>query len=144
MKVLAVAIFGTFGGVLRLILENSIQLSSGFPLSTLVVNLLGSFALGFFYLIAEVKGFRDWLRVGISVGFIGAFTTFSTFSLDVIQLMKNTPDIAAIYGLGSTLGGLICVLVGEQFAEWIYRAETTTTDDAETSKVRRDRYDAYS
>jgi CrcB protein len=143
LKILAVTIFGTVGGVLRLILENSIHLSSGFPLSTLTVNLLGSFALGFFYLFAEEKRLRDWLRVGIGVGFIGAFTTFSTFSLDLIQLMKTTPDIAAIYGLGSILGGLICVFVGEQFAKSIYGAKTAATDDADGLKVRRDSYDAY-
>ncbi|HEB29046.1 MAG TPA: fluoride efflux transporter CrcB [Porticoccus sp.] len=80
-----------------------------FPLATLSVNVIGSFCIGIMYvLIAEKLVLHpDWRSVAI-VGFLGAFTTFSTFSLETITLLENGQlSHALLYTLSSLI---ICVL----------------------------------
>ncbi len=124
MNILAIGVFGAIGGILRFTLDTNIQMSSGFPLATLLINLIGSLVLGFFHFFAQARDFRNWIRSGICVGLIGGFTTFSTFSMDIVQLIHSKPAFAALYGGGTVIGGLVCVLIGEQSAKWIYGMST--------------------
>lgn len=85
-----------------------------FPLGTMAVNSLGSFLIGvifgFFYhnLVHQQAG---WL-IGV-VGFLGSFTTFSTFQLDAWQLLLKGEWIqASLYLTGSVLGGLLFIFLG--------------------------------
>ncbi len=77
--------------------------SSHFPLGTLSVNVLGSFLIGLMYVLIVEKSVLhpDWRSVFI-VGFLGAFTTFSTFSLEAVALLENGQGVtAAMYILTS-------------------------------------------
>lgn len=66
-----------------------------FPWGTLVVNVLGGFAMG--VLAARVGPENADLRLALGVGLLGGFTTFSAFSLDVVRLMQHQPALAALY-----------------------------------------------
>jgi CrcB protein len=81
-----------------------------FPLGTLMVNIVGSFAIGVVYvLLAERQLIHaDWRGV-LMVGFLGAFTTFATFSLETITLFESGHTLqAAGYMIGSAV---VCVLM---------------------------------
>ena len=89
LSLLAIAIGGGCGSVARFIVAREMGrwLGNFLPYGTLVVNVLGSLALGW---LAAVFLYRpeinNALRLGVTVGFLGAFTTFSTFSYESVQL----------------------------------------------------------
>lgn len=104
---LAVAIGGAIGAVSRYWLMNSIAAMAGmrFPWGTLTVNLIGSLLIGIgFVLLTERGNAGELWRPLLVVGFLGAFTTFSTFSLDTLQLLVQGQPVQAIaYTLGSVV-----------------------------------------
>jgi CrcB protein len=99
--ILAVAIGGAFGALGRHVVAYHVNqlFSGGFPLGTLSVNVLGSFLLG---VLIEVMALfwspSPELRALLTVGFLGAFTTFSTFSMEVVLLYERGAHLQmAIY-----------------------------------------------
>jgi len=93
------------------------RLTSG----TLAVNLVGCFLLGGIaqYGLTHLSIPPEW-RIGITVGFFGAFTTFSTFSWEAVQLLQDGEwGRAATYVLTSVIGGLLAVVLGMRIAERI-------------------------
>lgn len=107
---LFVALGGASGALSRHLLANWVhELWEGrLPLGTLLVNMLGSFAIGIVYVLVVEKAalHPDWRGVLI-VGFLGAFTTFSTFSLETIGLLEaGHPGQALAYMFGSAV---LCV-----------------------------------
>ena len=86
------------------------MMGSRFPWGTLTVNIIGSFVLGLAYVfIAEKLHAETHLRPLIMVGFLGAFTTFSTFSLETFSLLEKGNLLAA--GGYVLLSVILCVLV---------------------------------
>ena len=86
----------------------------GFPLATLIINVLGSFLMG---VLAEGFALRGAAghpaRLFLTTGILGGFTTFSTFSLDAISLYeRGEPALAALYVGVSVAGGLLGLLAG--------------------------------
>ena len=86
--ILSVALGGSLGAVLRFILSFYINKLSSFPLGTLSVNILGSFIIGFLFLYFE-QSIAPNLKAMLMTGFLGALTTFSTFSLETLLLLQE-------------------------------------------------------
>jgi CrcB protein len=86
----------------------------GFPFGTLIVNVLGSFLIG---LLAGYFAFRPGVpqdvRLFLTTGILGGFTTFSAFSLDAALLIeRNAHALAAAYVLGSVTASLVALFLG--------------------------------
>lgn len=113
---LAVALGGALGAVSRYGVNALIYPLFGarFPAGTLVVNVLGSVVMGVAYVLVIERGTLPPItREILMVGFLGAFTTFSAFSIDVLALWQNEqPLLAALYILSS----LILCLAGAWLA----------------------------
>ncbi|MED3729492.1 fluoride efflux transporter CrcB [Priestia endophytica] len=111
MIALFVAVGGCLGALARFILSSWMnkKSSTGFPIGTLFINLLGSFLLGW---IAGI-GTTSSLYFFLGVGFIGSFTTFSTFKLENIQLReKKKHFISYSYLACSYIGGILLAFAG--------------------------------
>ncbi len=92
-----------------------------FPLATFLINVLGSFILGFLYAISVFCGrLTPELHLALTVGFCGAFTTFSTFSLESFNLIREgSLATALLYVLASFVCGLLAVSLGFYLAKFI-------------------------
>ena len=82
----AVALGGSAGALLRWLLELGLPAGSGWPWATLLANVLGSAALGWLVARDELHPVRGWLRAGAGTGLLGGFTTFSTYAVQVAVL----------------------------------------------------------
>ncbi|OJG21147.1 protein CrcB [Enterococcus avium] len=120
---LVIAFFAFIGGTARYWLGVWIPAVSGFPLGTLLVNLLGCFI--FSWLVKHILSDIDVsarLVLGVGVGFCGALTTFSSFALDTMKLVQSDQiGLAFIYLLLSFFGGLAMTVLGEM----IYHRKVT-------------------
>ena len=90
------------------------KLGPGFPYGTLIINLSGSFLIGLFLTLATERLMLDprW-RILVVVGFLGAYTTFSTFTYESMNLLTNGQWVSGILNiLGSTLLGIVAVGLG--------------------------------
>jgi len=95
---LAVAMGGALGAMLRFWTNHWVRSwhGGGFPLATLMVNVSGSFMLGFLTAqLVDNTSWPIWLRVALGAGMMGALTTFSTFSLETILLLEQGEALKA-------------------------------------------------
>lgn len=110
-QLLYIAAGGALGAVLRYGVSNGVHLIFGraFPYGTLTVNVLGSLLIGFLYiLLIERYSLGPNVRAILIIGVLGAFTTFSTFSLETYNLLENGEFIKAI--LNILLSVTLCLL----------------------------------
>lgn len=113
---LAVGVAGFFGAVARFVLGGWVQraLPAAFPYGTLAVNVLGSMLLAaLFELSTQRAVLNPELRLVVGVGFLGAFTTFSTFSLETMNLFREGSYALAGLNVAANLGMcLVAVWLG--------------------------------
>jgi|TARA_B100000586_G_scaffold231856_1_gene181017 CrcB protein len=124
MSIISIAIGGAAGSLCRYGMSNGIYLLLGrsFPYGTLAVNILGSFVMGIVYiLMIERASISEELRAGITIGLLGAFTTFSTFSIETINLIESGEILKA--GLNILFSVTLCVVgcwLGMNLSRQIY------------------------
>lgn len=93
-------------------------LGMAFPVGTLFINLSGALVMGFFVTLAVERSLiSPDLRLAIAVGFIGSYTTFSSYELDAEKLFKTeTWSISLLYWIGSAIWGVLCLQLGTYLA----------------------------
>jgi len=115
MLIFMVAVGGGIGAVARYGVGGWVQGFSGtsFPLGTLAVNVLGSFLLGLSFYLLESLAVSAETRAMVTMGFLGSFTTFSTFSYEAIVLLEGGEWArGGLYVGGSLALGLVGVVGG--------------------------------
>lgn len=126
MKYFVIGIAGIIGALLRYGISILPAISMfDFPVSTLIVNYIGCFLLGWF-LTRKNEQLPEWFHKGFSTGLIGSFTTFSTFAVDVVRLaVQGSWWMVSLYLLLSVWGGLFLTWAGHQVAgrQMIVRGE---------------------
>jgi len=124
MTYLAVAFGGALGAMSRFFVYNVFMraTTSTFPWATLTVNIVGSFLIGIaFVVITERLEMGPEVRGVVTVGFLGAFTTFSTFSMDTIDLLEQGQvGSAIIYVLSSVAVCIIAAWLGLTVAKFLF------------------------
>ncbi|MHB8562761.1 MAG: fluoride efflux transporter CrcB [Acidiferrobacteraceae bacterium] len=117
---LAISVGGAFGCVARYYLEVLIPeiFGSGFPYATLTINVLGAFFMGFLFIeTLERIAIAPAVRTGVLTGVLGGFTTFSTFSMEVVLLLQQGEAArAALYVASSLAMGLGAAFAGAYIA----------------------------
>lgn len=121
LKILSVAVGGAFGATARYLINVSPlgDLFGKFPFHTFFINVVGSFLIGFCVIVFTDRfAENENLRVAITVGFLGAFTTFSTFELEIFELIRERFLVAAfLYLFLSLTLGFAGIVAGVWFGK---------------------------
>jgi CrcB protein len=120
MTLFSILFFGVLGVLSRYLIGVWVGwfYQAPFPLHTFLINLLGSFLIGAVYVLAmERSTLSPELKLGLMVGFLGGFTTFSSYSLETFRLLEESKYFsAAAYGIASPALGLFCTFLGAAVA----------------------------
>lgn len=116
----AVAVGAALGGLARHYLSVAVQnrMGTGFPVGTLIINVTGSFLIGVFMRYAIQSGTSEEVRLLLTSGFCGGYTTFSTFSYETVTLLENGKYArAGLYVGASVLLALAATALGFTLAQ---------------------------
>jgi CrcB protein len=120
-NVLAIAVGAVPGALSRYHLTELTKAKFGakFPYGTFVINLTGCLAMGFFFTISKgITGYPKELDLLIRTGFLGSYTTFSTYGFDTLSLWRSKQTVATVfYWAGSAILGLGAVILGVAIAK---------------------------
>ncbi|MCD6334530.1 MAG: fluoride efflux transporter CrcB [Candidatus Latescibacteria bacterium] len=115
MRLIAIAVGGAIGALLRYALSNVAYrvLNPAFPWGTAMVNLSGAFAIGLLSALLDRVIVAPYVRTFLLIGLIGSFTTFSTYMIESVNLLQDQEyGLAALNIVLSTLLGLLLVFAG--------------------------------
>ena len=121
LRIALIVVFGIAGTLARYWLQGFVQgrAGSSFPAGTLVVNLIACFLIGGIgeYALRHLS-FPPEYRIAVTTGFIGSFSTFSTFAYEAAkQLADGQWSRSTLYLAASIIGGLVCVFAGIRVAD---------------------------
>jgi CrcB protein len=120
---LAVALGGALGALARYIANRFIEAREFgvLPWSTLAINLSGCFLVGIVIAaLVDRHHAPAWLRLGLVMGVLGGYTTFSTFSQETLDLFEEgRVAMATAYAVGSVTLGMLAVLAGSRFGRLV-------------------------
>lgn len=123
MNYLMVALGGAVGACSRYAVYNLAAIM-GFTsqLATFVVNVLGAMAIGVLFVVITERGvLQPYGQQLLSVGFLGAFTTYSSYSLDALRMLeRGEAGIALLYLVGTMLGCLVAAWMGLSLARLLF------------------------
>lgn len=123
LNLIAIFLGGGIGAVSRFLITLNLTkiYNVNLPIATFLVNIIGSFAIGFLYILFMGKtDLTPALKFALTVGFCGGLTTFSTFSLELFEMISHQQFMqAAIYTLLSVLGCLVMTGIGVYCAKLI-------------------------
>ncbi len=124
MHYLVIALGGALGALSRAFIAGQLTklLGVAFPFATLAINILGSFLMGFCaVVILDYLKMTGYWRELVMVGFLGAFTTFSTFSMEGLNMLHSGQWLAAsLYFLVSVIGSVFACFIGWHLAKMIF------------------------
>ena len=119
--IIAIFLGGGCGALSRYLIIDQINKisSNSFPYGTTLVNVLGAFLIGIiYYLFISKIIINEQLKVFITIGFLGGFTTFSSFNLDFFKLIESgSIFLAIIYALASFLVTIVAFYIGYSLAK---------------------------
>lgn len=125
MTLVVIALGGALGAVSRYLVGGWVQsvAGAGFPWGTWTVNVLGSLAVGFAVVWLHQTMASTELRHFLVMGLLGSFTTFSTFSLEAVEMIREGLWArAGVYSVGSITLGVVAVMAGAWVASILFRA----------------------
>ena len=121
---LAVFLGGGTGAVVRYIITDLINrlLPSSMSYGTISTNLIGAFLMGIlFYFISSKFLVNEQLKIFITIGFLGGFTTFSSFNLDIYNLIETSNySLAIAYATISIIGTILLFFIGFNFVKFLF------------------------
>ncbi|MEW6511358.1 MAG: fluoride efflux transporter CrcB [Bacteroidota bacterium] len=123
-QILLIAAGGSLGAVARYGVSTFVYHATRgtFPWGTLVVNVTGSFIIGVLIELFDTAVIPSGWRSFITIGFLGAYTTFSTFTLETVNLIRDGElQLAAVNVLASNLVGLLFVVLGIYSSRFLLR-----------------------
>jgi CrcB protein len=121
VRCLAIGLAGSVGSLLRYGVAFAFgRINIRFPIGTLFINISGSLFLGWFYTHVATRNVSDTTKLAIGVGFVGAYTTFSTYMYESYRLINDGAILEGLtYLLGSLALGLIAVRVGVELGRLV-------------------------
>jgi len=123
LGVLLVALGGGIGSATRYLVGGwfASRFGPAFPYGTFVINVTGSFIVGFFLAFAQERvSLSPYWRLFFAVGFVGGYTTFSTFEYESVRLLQDGEMLlGAVYLLGSVLTGGLAAVGGIVLGRWV-------------------------
>jgi CrcB protein len=123
MNFLYIALGGSLGAISRYLVAVRLNelVRQTIPLATLFVNATGSFLIGFLFVMSENLNVPEEIRLLTITGFLGAYTTFSTYSLDTMRLvLEGKSGLAVVNFLLNNGLCLLLVIVGITVSKWLF------------------------
>jgi CrcB protein len=127
MRLIAVFCGGLLGTLLRLIVDLTLPHNTPgeISVSTVVVNIVGSFVLGLLVAHFWLKpATPEWVKLAVGPGLLGSFTTFSAIALNVVGAVDETRPVDVVLALGgSVICGLVAAWAGLRLGGWLHNAK---------------------